>query len=531
MERKNDILSIFHEVQIKASDSELINGALIIANQINQIIIWWRCYSNSEGKLEDIKILYSKIQKIVIDFNTPNPTLTITTKQPSKIQQFIFKESLKTDLMRFIQILAVKQQISDANSIDDAIDFICTTFSGPTNQNNSITLKFEDGRIDFPSYLMTSDFMQRSSIDVFKSDLHIAEEFNVKYDNFVNYSISFDAIENLKDLAELKIEVLHKGISKDIRFLIWPLLCNILPFNKEKRQEILKLRVNEYLSLRNQWETYSRQQIKNFPLIQESFATIRVDVERTYPPEPIASFPNWAGILTNLLKSFSLWNLNVRYTQGLNDIVIVFMGIFLPHVTSKEITLDEAEALIFWCFSSFIETVDVGIISENMMLSQTVELQIISEIINEFHPTFSSWLKSHNLNDLSFLISSLMLIFSRMFPIDSITRIWESLISSDSPKTFLRFFSASLMMHSFSSLSMMTDLSVGKITMMIEKMFIKQNIGSLIGVAVAMMNKSTNQFNEKIAKVPAKFELPENNFFGVDMDTALEYWNTDNLFI
>ncbi|KAK8886111.1 hypothetical protein M9Y10_041571 [Tritrichomonas musculus] len=535
MDRKNDILAIFHEVKTDILGQSALNGTFVVANQMGELTFWWRSYrklnKNDKEKPHEIKLYISNIQKIMVNYQENDCYILITTSSPSTMHQFTFPPSSSYQLMQFTQIIAIKQQMNDTNSIEEAMDFISATYYGSSTQKRLIDLKNENGRLEFPSFLSTTEFMQQNNdIEAMQvNDTFFSSNFDVNPDNIVKNPIQLSDLKSFPDAKSLKNVVRDRGLSTDIRHVIWPILCNILPFEESKWKEMLKVRTEEYLSIRNQWESFSKLQIKNFTLVRESFITIRVDVKRTHPQESVVSVENWNVMLTNILRSFSLWNLNVRYTQGLNDLAVNFMGIFLPQIAKGELTADEAEALSFWCFSSFIETIESGITAENLMIAQTKEVKIIGQIINKFHPICFEWLRTHNLSDLLFIISSLMLAYSRSFSFNDIFRIWESIICSKSPPDFLRFFTASLIIHCFPSIMMQNECSLGRIIQSIDKMFLKQNVGSVIGVAIAMMDKSDISPNNKKEE---KIIDPEiNEFFTLDTSTAFIYRDSGNLFI
>ncbi|OHS98845.1 TBC domain containing protein [Tritrichomonas foetus] len=533
MQQANEIYSIFHEVTVNLQDQSKMDGSFVICNQMGEFVFWWRQYSkpkkNDDVKPFEIILHANNISKIILNFQDTACYLLISTISPSNMFQFSFPQASYYQLMQFSQMLAIKQQMSGSESLEDAMDFISSTYYGSETPKRHIDLNIIEGRIEFPSFLSPSGLLPQT-IDVVQPDLQTSAQFGVHGDDYMSNPVSesdFKLIPNIKVLKDL---VRDRGVAKDIRYIVWPLLCNVLPFDETKRQKMLELRTNEYISIRKQWKTLSKHQLKYFSLLKESFSTIHVDVKRTHPPEFISSVPNWSQMLTSILRSFSLWNLNVRYTQGLNDIVVNFMGIFLPHM-NKELTADEVEALTFWCFSSFVEIIESGINAENMMLMQMKELKIIGEIISHFNQKCDEFFRLHHLSDLSFIISSLILVYARNFAMDDVIRVWESVVCAKSPASFLRYFSASLLIHSFPSISMIPDCSLGKVVSVLDKIFIKQNIGNVIGVSIAMMSKNAIKEPEDLPAVEEPIVSPMNPFFTLDFSSATIYKENGSLFI
>ena len=347
----------------------------------------------------------------------------------------------------------------------------------------------------------------------------------------MNNRVTESDLSNIPNLEVLKSVVRDRGLSVDIRHKIWPVLCNILPFEESKQKEILKIRTDEYLSIRNQWETSSKLQIKNFSRLSKFYSTIRNDVNRTFPQESVVSFEKWDDMLTNILRTFTLWNLNVGYTQGLNDLAVNFMGIFLPQVTKGELTIDEVESLSFWCLSSFVELIDGSITAEDLAIAQSKEINYVCQILNKFHPICFNWLKSHILSDLLFIRPSLILAFSRSFPFNDVFRIWESIVCSSSPSSALLFLAASIVIHCFPLIMMETEYSIGRIQQSIDKMIAKQNVGSVIAVTLGMMDKGEIPLNDNSKTKIEEIIQPDFEFFSLDTQNAIEYRNNGNLFI
>jgi hypothetical protein len=276
--------------------------------------------------------------------------------------------------------------------------------------------------------------------------------------------------------------------------------------------------------------------LKFFTAVRDAFATIRVDVKRTHPPEVVTRCKNWDATLIRILRTFTIWNLDVRYTQGLNDLTVVFMIVFLPTIGSQ-LTADEAEAMVFWCFASFVEVIGSGLIAENMMVMQDREFTQIMAIIERFHPACAKWLVSYDLADLSFLISSFILAYGRSFPPDVVARIWEALVAVEAPWLFLRYFSASLLILSFPSLQKVQNCSIGKLVSLMDQLFPHQDVGAVIGISLSMMKNSQAVVQEEIrnrkAAVQEKIQElcgGERKFFEPYSDFSACYRQNGELF-
>jgi hypothetical protein len=158
----------------------------------------------------------------------------------------------------------------------------------------------------------------------------------------------------------------------------------------------------------------SRCQVKYNTLFRDAFATIRVDVQRTFPPPPVEALATRREYLTSVLRSYAVWNCDVRYTYGFSDVAVVLMAILVPEI-GKLITLEASEVLVFWCFAAFVERTASGLLAEDLMVMQAREIEEIMHITERFHPSCGQWLRERNMGDLSFFASALILVLERTF--------------------------------------------------------------------------------------------------------------------
>jgi hypothetical protein len=239
-------------------------------------------------------------------------------------------------------------------------------------------------------------------------------QFRVRPDDFMKNPLTADEFATIESVEALRTAAKMRGIIPAARPFVWPVLFNILPLDARARTEALRCRTSEYLAVREQWRSMPKTQFKYNTIVCDAFSTIRVDVKRTHPPQCITKVAQWDQILFNILRTFTLWNLDVCYTQGLNDLAVVFMTVFIPARNEVlDADVDAAEALAFWCFAAFVELIGSGLIADNLMVMQDRELKQIMAIITRFHPACATWLSSNGLEDLSFLISSFILAFGR----------------------------------------------------------------------------------------------------------------------
>lgn len=520
---KAEILSVYHNIRTEIPGHGKVIGVFVIAKTDDDLIFYWREYpevksSFTTNKNENPKlslILQTKnIEKIMVNYHSGEPFVLINAIESSNtMYQFNFDPGSSYQLINFIQIVSLSQQTEEQKSLSSTVNFLAESFSVTENHFGLYEFSIENNKWTIPI-----DFSMNGlppTVDFVKPELHIMTQFQIKADDYTQNPITEAELESFSTNEELKTAVMNRGVDPSARHRIWPIIFNVLPLDQSKQPEVLKSRISEYLTIRKQWQLKTRGQFKYDTLIREAFTTIRDDVQRTHAPKVlIENFENdysssdqdisdlnnnsnaqklqqsWCVSLLNILRTYTLLNLDVRYTQGLNDLAVNFMAAFSPiYKRSKE----EMEALTFWCFASFSELIESGLIADNLMVMQSRELGEIMKIIENFHPACAKWLNLNNVGNLSFLISSFILAYGRSFSPESVLRIWETLGCVPKPWLFLRYFSASLIILSFPSFQKIPNCSIGKLVSAMDRIFYHQEIGAVIGVSLKMMMNITNE--------------------------------------
>jgi hypothetical protein len=522
------VLAIFHQVNTEVPSKGRLIGSFILSESSDDLLFWFRSSRSasprgvSPQQTVDVIVKLSNVQKILVSYHpTESSYVLINTITPSTMHQFSFPAGSSYQALHLSQLLALRA--SPPSRLCESIDFIVDSFEASADRYHLLDITINHGVIQMPPEFGFTT----TAIEFVPPDLHIMSEFRVRADDFMTDPVT--DISAFKSLEDIQTAARYRGIAPSQRAAVWPILFRVLPFGSG-RAAVLQSRTAEYLSVREQWRSMSKMQFKYKSVVCDAFTTIRVDVKRTHPSEVITSIPTWDSILVSILRTFTLWNLDVCYTQGLNDLAVVFMTVFMPAV-GRTLNGDEAEALAFWCFAAFVELIGSGLIAENMMVMQDRELKQIMGIIANFHPACAKWLTSNGLDDLSFLISSFILAYGRSFEPSAIVRIWEALVTVKAPWLFLRYFSASLLILSFPSFLKVSNCSVGKLVSLMDDVFRQQDVGAVIGVSLSMMEKSKAAVQAEIKnrEPPPKTQEAQGPFTPVDM-FAQCYFDNGQLF-
>ena len=529
---RNEIISIFHHISTDNPNIGKSDGVFIVFRLLNEINFCWREYvnQNSNQQKNEILIKISNVQSIMISHQKSEGYVLINTKNPSCMHQFFFPKDSSYQLLNFAQTLAIIQQMDKTDvqdQIENAFDFISESFVSNKQNYHLFEISVDNGELNLPPDFTMNGIPQK--IDFVEPDLHIISKFGVQSKDFVEKPLVLEEFKNIKTLDELKVIVKNHGVDPSIRHIVWPYLLNVISFNNDNNDELLKHRLDEYNIIKNQWVTLSKTQIKYFNIVRDAFTTIRVDVKRTHPTENLKLVKNWNTILTNILNTFVFWNIDVRYTQGLNDLAINIMNIFVP---DNKMEQDVAEAMSFWCFSAFVEKISSGLLATNMMIMQEKELSQVFVIIEKFHPACAKWFRTNGLDDLSFLISPFILSYGRTFSQEIIARLWEALICVETPWLFLRYFSACLLILSFPTFQKIQNYN-GKFVSLIDQIFFKQDIGSIICISLSMMyseHPNIQPCQPKIIQAKPVKQINDMKIFEPDSKFTDYYSVFDNLF-
>ena len=509
---KNEIISVFHRVSTDIGGQGSVEGVLTTGRQRGSLFFHWKKYSSfdlrevknrnpaTEEAVPELFLKANNIQKVMVNYQEMDSYVLISTISPASMVQLTFPKQSSDQIFQFVQMLAldsVRTNSSDGDPVPDWLEFIYYGFTS-ADKYRLYDITVVDGNLVFPSDFIPA---KSSAVVIVQPDMHIVSQFGIKHEDIIEHPVGMDDVSNCKDLAELKTQVMQRGLPNDMRCKVWPVLLGVLPFEQTSQKEILNTRTEEYLEIKQQWQTIGRTQLKYNKPLKEAFSTIRVDVRRTHLMEGMDLQGNWRETLAAILKSFACWNFDVRYTQGLNDICLNFMAVIFSGL-GQDMSYDECEALTFWCFAAFLEVTASGLIATNMMAMQNSEMKEIMGIVERFHPGCGKWIRSNNMGDLSFLISSFILSYGRSFKYVDIPRIWETIIATQAPWLFLRYFSASLLIMSFPSFSIIPDCSTGKMVSMMDIIAREQDVGNLIGVSLSMMDRSKPEVDKALQRAP-----------------------------
>ena len=477
-----------------------------------------------------IYIISSRIQKLIIAPQETSSDILISTFHPPEMLQFQFYSNPITSCLQLLQLLAVNSAI--LKNPPSTPDFWPITLSNTANTFpifDKLARVFDvpciDGLFQVPYLQVFTSFDSIPYVDEIANQ-ETSAKFGVQGGIFTDFPLDQEFYEHCLmssvNFSELRVQASRRGISPSMRYILWPQLLSVLPF-KSDTQHFIDIRTKEYQALKQQWTLLSPYQLSKRPELRSAYQTIRMDVRRTNIP-PDSNVDQIRKLLSNILKTYAVWCFDVRYTQGLNDILLPFIIIFERSPYSEEVR----EALSFWCFAAFIEQIDSALIENNMDGVLNEDLPFVFQLLKKYDVNCAKWFEQCEMSDLSFLVSSYILAFRRSLSQNDIERAWDSVLASNYPAHFIPCLAVSLLLFAFPACSKIENCSTPLLLPVCDKILANQPIGSVIGVAIQIAGNE--QPREKRIKTKVR-QLFSTNFFTPYMAEEYQQCVSAHLFV
>jgi hypothetical protein len=273
--------------------------------------------------------------------------------------------------------------------------------------------------------------------------------------------------------------IFFKGLPSSLLQSALPFILGIYPplSTTEERKDIIQRKKDLFQNLLNQMNSYSEEQINATKRLYSAFRVIVQDVLRTDRQHP--AFSNQTGIglkiLTDLLRCYCIFNPQISYLQGMNDLFVPIILAFFPEwdENSNPITtlsVEDELPLIFWCYKSLLQqTNHLKLLGDVTKLCQRYSALIL-DILTRISPLFSIWLKQHGFSEFLWIYSDFVLLYKRTLG-ERIWPVWFQLTCSIEPSEWLIYFSASVMLLSFDVFAGNNEISMSNITDIFSEVF------------------------------------------------------------
>lgn len=381
---------------------------------------------------------------------------------------------------KFLQTFKKKIEKGSKKKDNDEVNDIkpTETTSQATNRPNPIKSFFNFAKFTNSSTTTTKPATTDSTNSFLSNFSQLLSKYKIKTTNHHLPMTKSDFMlltsQNVS-MQDIKKMIAYQGMDEELRSEMWPIFLSILPYREKSiqldeiestYQKVLKLRVEEYKSLKIQWSSLSPYQLFESKKLRSAFYTIKMDVKRTTLPDELVCHLRktdettvkkasilFKKVLKNILKTFSVWNQKIRYTQGINEIAVPFVCVSLYDIINTVIEnsdenygltenfnenfsssnlIVEKEAIAFWSFVSFQEKSQNVLLETSMTNLIEVDLPEILEIVKkQSNRDAFKFIKQYQLDSLNFIVSPFMLLFRRSFTEEKVERLWDTIIVLD----------------------------------------------------------------------------------------------------
>lgn len=493
-------------------------------NQESQVI------RQISGLSHQIYLTSSRIQKIIVTPHEPISDILISTFHPPEMQQFQFTVNPIPSCIQFLQLLAINSSIIKTSSSGSdfwrmTVTNNATMYSMLENIAKIYDITCTDGLFQVP-YLQVFKSVESIPLVDELSNTQISSRFNIQSAIFTESPLDHDFyrhfLSSSANFSDFCLQASRRGIDPNMRHFIWPQLLHVLPFEANP-SKFIEIRTREYETAKKQWLSLSSYQLAKHPELRSAYQTIRMDVRRTNVP---ADFDEQKikTVLTNILRTYAIWCFDVRYTQGLNDVLLPFVIIFERSEYPQEVK----EALSFWCFAAFIEAIDSALIDKNMDGIMQKDLPLILELVGKYDKPCAQWIENCNLSDMNFFVSPYMLAFRRSLSPNDLERAWDTIMASSNPSHSIICFAVALIIFAFPSFSKIQNCSLPVLLPLCDKILAKSPIGPVIGVSLVIAG------NEKPREKKSHFHTKDvfyTDFYTPNMTDEFKECIASNLFV
>lgn len=215
----------------------------------------------------------------------------------------------------------------------------------------------------------------------------------------------------------VKALVFRGGVSPALRKEVWKFILGFYPWNstRQQRDDILRVKTDEYFRMKVQWKSVSEEQEMRNSLLRGYRNLIERDVSRTDRNNTFFSGNDNPGLtlLHDGLMTYCMYNFDLGYVQGMSDLLAPLLFV----------TQNEVES--FWCLTGFMELVHQNFEeSQEAMKKQLLQLSLLLRALD---PELCDFLDSQDSGSLCFCFRWLLIWFKREFSFEDILTLWEVL--------------------------------------------------------------------------------------------------------
>ena len=285
-----------------------------------------------------------------------------------------------------------------------------------------------------------------------------------------NFKDIFDSEGRIIDPQSFKHRLFFRKFDKELLPEIIPFATGLYKFDStyEERKKQDELYLSQYNVLYEQVSLILPEQVTRNKKLSDSFRIITHDVmrtDRTTLPFKKDTAPA-LGMLTTLLRLYSVYNPPIGYLQGMNDLMVPFITGYILNWSDDCIPLDENKQpldyeklmpKIFWSFDAMIANINQGPMLRRVTETCAEVSEEVIQLLEKVSPVAAIWIKFNKLQNMMWFFTDYVLIFKRS--IDDIWPTWMQFNCAPDPTTFLLYFTTAMLCIAFDQFAALPEIS------------------------------------------------------------------------
>ncbi|OHT10042.1 hypothetical protein TRFO_20847 [Tritrichomonas foetus] len=253
--------------------------------------------------------------------------------------------------------------------------------------------------------------------------------------------------------SEFPLILYNKNIDKSILNKIWEnlVLPNFTSMTAEQQKETREENYQSYLQIKRIWKSATSRQWHYFVDLRDLVRDIENDLEKHDFLFSHFAHPKCVQkVAFEILLTLSYWRWDTAlYVNNLVEFLMPILNGFIKDATidkiltfkDEEVSIDEIESQIFWCFFNFYEKNNLfdSVHPEKQPIMTTL-LNNVGDIINNYFPDIRQILDQKHVFSLDFLIEDCRTWFTQSFNKDEIQKLWISCLSFPDIARFFQTF-------------------------------------------------------------------------------------------
>eukprot|EP01102_Stenamoeba_stenopodia_P015974 TRINITY_DN5521_c0_g1_i1.p1 TRINITY_DN5521_c0_g1~~TRINITY_DN5521_c0_g1_i1.p1 ORF type:complete len:468 (+),score=87.41 TRINITY_DN5521_c0_g1_i1:187-1590(+) len=245
---------------------------------------------------------------------------------------------------------------------------------------------------------------------------------------------------NLDDLKELS----KQGVPPEVRAIVWKILLGYIPLKREFRDQSVTAKRERYAHfLSVHWQKGV------LPEFQNVLRDIDADVPRTFPRGLIELFEkeSMREMLRRLLFIYAVTHPKRGYWQGLNDLLVPFIVVFLafslgsPILQLNQLSNEELqtalgahhiEADVYWCLCYFLRSFQHNYVIRTPEIDINTSFDKIKTLLSISNPALLNHMDRIGLDFVFFGCRWLICMLIREFSLDNVARLWDTYLAHGS---------------------------------------------------------------------------------------------------